>query len=71
MIMLLWNRFSVLFKSEFYVFEKFESENDALIKIFDYIDIFYNHKRIHSSLNYMSPINFETKFNQQRTFLCV
>jgi transposase InsO family protein len=59
------------FKSEFYVFEKFESEKDALLKIFDYIDIFYNHKRIHSSLKYLSPINFEKQFNQKRTFLRV
>ncbi len=53
------------FKSEFYVFENFVSVNDAYLKIFDYIDIFYNHKRIHSSLKYMSPVNFEKQFYQQ------
>ena len=59
------------FKSEFYSFERFESFHEAEQKIFDYIDIFYNHKRIHSSLNYRSPVNFEKQFNQKRTYLCV
>jgi len=59
------------FKSEFYSFERFESFQDAERKIFDYIDIFYNYKRIHSSLNFMSPVNFENQFNQKRSLLCV
>ncbi len=59
------------FKSEFYSFERFESFQDAEQKIFDYIDIFYNYKRLHSSLDYLSPINFENQFNQKRAFLCV
>src|SRR5439155_3642486 len=31
--------------------------------IFDYIETFYNRTRLHSSLDYHSPINFESKLN--------
>lgn len=30
--------------------------------IFEYIEMFYNTKRLHSSLGYMSPIQFENQF---------
>ncbi len=30
-------------------------------KIFEYIEIFYNRQRLHSSNNYMSPSEFEEK----------
>jgi putative transposase len=53
------------FKSEFFTLEKFDSEYDVRWKTFDYIDIFYNHKRLHSSLQYMSPVNFEIQFNKR------
>jgi len=39
--------------------EAFESHSDAKRKLFDYIEIFYNQKRRHSSLGYISPADFE------------
>jgi len=39
--------------------EAFESHADAKRKLFDYIEIFYNQKRRHSSLGYISPADFE------------
>jgi putative transposase len=39
--------------------EKFESELDSRQKVFDYIEVFYNQKRRHSSLGQLSPAEFE------------
>ncbi|MCD6172788.1 MAG: IS3 family transposase [Sulfurimonas sp.] len=33
-------------------------------KIFEYIEIFYNKQRLHSSNNYMSSVEFEEKMLQ-------
>jgi transposase InsO family protein len=33
--------------------------------IFDYITTFYNSKRLHSSLGYMSPLDFEAFLSLQ------
>ena len=37
----------------------FESRAQARSAIFDYIEVFYNRQRSHSSLNYKSPVDFE------------
>jgi transposase InsO family protein len=39
--------------------ESFASEADAEVKTFDYIEVFYNHQRLHSTLGYRSPYEFE------------
>ncbi|MCK5275334.1 MAG: IS3 family transposase, partial [Alphaproteobacteria bacterium] len=31
--------------------------------IFDYIEIFYNRQRAHATLQYMSPLDYETRSN--------
>jgi transposase InsO family protein len=41
--------------------ERFESHADALRKLFDYIEGFYNPHRRHSSLGYLSPAAFERR----------
>ncbi len=40
---------------------KFKTRNEARRKIFEYIEIFYNRKRIHSALGFNSPEAFETQ----------
>ncbi len=39
--------------------ERFESFADAKAELFDYIEVFYNQKRRHSSLDYVSPADYE------------
>jgi transposase InsO family protein len=46
-------------KTELIYHEKFITREDAKLKIFDYIEMFYNCKRRHSSLGSKSPVEFE------------
>lgn len=48
-------------KTELIHHEKFLTRSQANEKIFEYIEIFYNRQRLHSSNNYMSPSEFEEK----------
>ena len=41
----------------------FKTRSEAQMAIFDFIETFYNRSRIHSSLNYLSPIDFENISN--------
>lgn len=40
----------------------FRTKDEARKDIFEYIETWYNSKRLHSSLGYMSPIEYEQKF---------
>jgi len=42
---------------------RFDSRTQARSQIFDFIECFYNPKRLHSALNFLSPVDFETKNN--------
>ena len=39
----------------------FRSKLQAKLAVFDYIEGFYNPHRRHSSLDYLSPINYESR----------
>ena len=41
--------------------EKFLTRAHAKNHVFDYIEVYYNKKRLHSRLGYLSPIYFETQ----------
>jgi transposase InsO family protein len=42
---------------------EFATHQQARTAIFDYIECFYNPKRLHSALDFLSPVDFETKNN--------
>ena len=41
----------------------FATRKQASLAIFEYIEVFYNRKRLHSALGYQSPVDFELKLN--------
>jgi transposase InsO family protein len=47
-------------KTELVYRRRFQSHRDAHLAIFDYIEVFYNRKRLHSALGYRSPVEFES-----------
>jgi transposase InsO family protein len=50
-------------KYELVYHHRFVIRAQARTAIFDYIEAFYNRTRLQSSLDYQSPINFESKLN--------
>ena len=51
-------------KTELIHHENFLTRKQANEKIFEYIEIFYNRQRLHSSNNYLSPSEFEDRMLQ-------
>ena len=47
-------------KNELTFHQDFKTRNEARSAIFDYIEIFYNRKRPHQTLNYAAPVEYET-----------
>jgi transposase InsO family protein len=43
--------------------KRFDSRVEARNAIFDYIESFYNRRRLHSSIGYQSPLDFEAQLN--------
>ncbi|MEE8483534.1 MAG: IS3 family transposase, partial [Nitrospinota bacterium] len=48
-------------KTEVIYHEKYLTRNQARLSIFEYIEVFYNRVRKHSTLGYRSHWEFETK----------
>jgi len=52
------------FKAELLQKGVFESREDAVVELFDFIEMYYNTHRLHSSLGYQSPMEYEESLNQ-------
>ena len=57
--------FSTL-KSELIHLRRFKTREEAKSAIFDYIEVFYNRQRRHSSLGYLTPLEFKRQFRQSK-----
>ncbi|HLF20388.1 MAG TPA: IS3 family transposase [Bacteroidota bacterium] len=51
------------FKTEHVFFSRFETRQDARTSIFDYIEVFYNRQRMHSTIRNLSPMQYEQQLN--------
>lgn len=49
-------------KTEMVYHNKFKNQQEAKTAIFEYIEVWYNRKRLHSSLNYKTPHQKEVEF---------
>lgn len=56
-------RFFWSLKHEWTKFEQFEDLDQARMSIFKYIETFYNSERIHQTLEYQTPDEFERNYN--------
>lgn len=56
------------FKAELVQDGIFETIEDARTEIFEYIEMYYNTIRLHSSLGYQSPAKYEQQYQQKTTF---
>ena len=51
-------------KGEWMNHEELATVEDAHASVFRYIEIFYNRKRLHQSLDYVSPVEFEAAWER-------
>lgn len=54
--------FFSLLKKELMQGRRFKTKQQAYTEIYRYIEFFYNRKRIHSSIGYMSPVEYAQKY---------
>lgn len=57
-------------KSEWVHYRVFQTRYEARANLFFYIEVFYNRRRRHSALGYVSPATYEQRYYQQ-TDLCL
>jgi putative transposase len=52
-------------KTELVYQRRFATREEAREAIFEFIEVFYNRQRRHSSIGYMSPVDYEMKFEKE------
>lgn len=51
--------FFATLKSELCGDRAFATRSEAKAELFEYIEVFYNRQRLHSTLGYLTPVEFE------------
>ena len=54
-------------RTEMVYHRKFETRAQAKLEIFDYIEVWYNRKRRHSALGYLTPVQAEKEMMKNKT----
>ncbi len=54
--------FHSIIKKELIYLNKYQTREEAQKSIFEYIEVFYNNQRIHSSIQYFTPREYERQF---------
>lgn len=54
--------FHSIIKKELIYLNRYQTHEEAQKSIFEYIEVFYNNERIHSSIHYTTPDDFERQF---------
>lgn len=54
--------FHSIIKKELIYLNKYETRAEGEKSIFEYIEVFYNNERIHSSINYLTPSEYEQQY---------
>ncbi len=52
-------------KKEFVHLHPFDTIDRVRAGIFEYVEIYYNRQRLHSSIGYLTPVEFEEEFDGQ------
>lgn len=53
-------------KTELIYQRQFATRQEAELCIFEYIEVFYNRQRLHSSIGYMAPVEYENQYYKQQ-----
>ena len=56
--------FHSIIKRELVYLEKFKTREQAIRRIFEYIEVWYNRERVHSSIGFLTPVEFERRYFQ-------
>jgi transposase InsO family protein len=56
--------FHSIIKRELVYLGKFKTREQAIQRIFEYIEVWYNRERVHSSIGYLTPVEYERRYFQ-------
>ena len=48
-------------KTEHVYLQRFNTREEAQLSIFEFIEVFYNRERLHSTLGFCSPVEYEAQ----------